>query len=338
MFLRPVDPTQTELLWGYLSSVPYDENGFINPLSGAPREGFEVQIEKMVLHSNGKDLPEGYVPETHYILWEDERTPVGWFRLRHYLCDSLRTGSGHIGYSIREGYRGRGCGTEGLRLLLREADDLIPETEVYLRCNTSNAASLHVMLKNGGRVTYRDEAHTLVRIPLRKDEPVTRFTSERIRFIRPTPERVEEYMTMVNDPETSRMICGQVRTYTKNDELRWVQRNRRNTDTLFTMIGQETGRLIGNIELMDLKDDSAVMGIVITRAMQDRHLGSEAIRRLLRYAKEELGLRQVRLGVFSFNPRAIRCYENAGFVRTGETPRTAEDGTEYTDIEMTIVL
>lgn len=45
--------------------------------------------------------------------------------------------------------------------------------------------------------------------------------------------------------------------------------------------------------------------------------GTEAMRLLLRFAFEELNLQRVSLGVYTYNPRAIRSYEKAGFRREG---------------------
>ena len=103
------------------------------------------------------------MPETFLFLWEED-TIVGQFRIRHYLCESLRTGAGHIGYFIGKEYRGKGYATEGLRLTLEYARHIVPEEEFYLRLYKTNPASLHVMLKNGGRIVGEDEAHLFVRI------------------------------------------------------------------------------------------------------------------------------------------------------------------------------
>ena len=50
-------------------------------------------------------------------------------------------------------------------LHLEEARRIVPENEFYLRVNLDNPASLHVMLKNGGRIVRQDEHHFFVRIP-----------------------------------------------------------------------------------------------------------------------------------------------------------------------------
>lgn len=317
--LQPLDEDSIEKEYAYMTNVPADENGFINYCAGLPREGFEAVIRKMKDHARGIGLPEGYVPETHYLLWDGDGI-VGWFRLRHYLCDSLRTGAGHIGYSVREDCRGRGYATEGLRLLLKEAENIIPEREAFLRVNKTNPASLKVMLKNGARIAAEDEEHYLTRIPLRTDDRAPVMTSERIDYVRLTPELLDEYLTMVNDAETARMISGLGMSVGKADELLWVAEHRRRGCSLFSMIERETGKFIGNIELFDITEDTATLGICITPAMQGRRFGSESVRRICAYAFEDLGLAKVRLNVFSFNPRAMRCYEGAGFVKTDAQP------------------
>ena len=51
-------------------------------------------------------------------------TLVGEFRIRHYLTDALRTGAGHIGYSINKDFRCKGYGTKGLGLTVEIAKNI----------------------------------------------------------------------------------------------------------------------------------------------------------------------------------------------------------------------
>ena len=163
--LKKANPEDIEKEWRFVREMPEDENGLTNAWRGVSREDFERKaLPSMLKFAEGKDLPEGYVPETFYFLWKDGEI-AGEFRIRHYLCESLRTGAGHIGYFIARPFRGQGLGTEGLRLTLEEAHRIVPEEEIYLRVNLDNPASLHVMLNNGGRIAGRDEGHYFVRIP-----------------------------------------------------------------------------------------------------------------------------------------------------------------------------
>lgn len=164
LYLKEINYEDIEKEYEFVRNMPLDENGLGNEWHGVSREDFESKaMEKMIRFSKGQDLPEGFVPETFLFLWDDD-TIVGQFRIRHCLCESLRTGGGHIGYFIQKEYRGRGYGTEGLRLTLEIARNIVPEEEFYLRVNKDNPASLKVMQNNGGCIVSEDENKYYVRI------------------------------------------------------------------------------------------------------------------------------------------------------------------------------
>ena len=165
LILKEANTADAEKEWLFTREMPEDENGLTNAWHGIGRQDFlDRALPAMIRFSEGKGLPEGYVPETFYFLWNGSEI-VGQFRIRHYLCDSLRTGAGHIGYFIAKPFRGKGYGTEGLRLTLEEAGRIVPEEEIWLRVNRDNPASLRVMMKNGGRIVAEDDRHSYVRIP-----------------------------------------------------------------------------------------------------------------------------------------------------------------------------
>lgn len=165
LYLKKANYEDVEKEYAFVRDIPVDENGFSNKWHGCTREEFQREaLEEMIRFSRGENLPEGFVPETFLFLWEDDKI-VGQFRIRHYLCESLRTGAGHIGYYIGKEFRGKGYGTEGLRLTLEIARDIVPEEEFYLRLNKTNTPSLRVMEKNGGRIVGDDGEKYYVRIP-----------------------------------------------------------------------------------------------------------------------------------------------------------------------------
>ena len=164
IYVKEANYEDIEKEYLFIRDMPIDENGMTNEWHGISREEFEdVALKQMIAYSKGEDLPEGYVPETYLFLWDDDEI-VGHFRIRHYLCESLRVGAGHIGYCIKRECRGKGYGKEGLRLTLQVARNIIPEDEIYLRLNRDNIASLKVMLHNGGYIVGEDEAKYYVRI------------------------------------------------------------------------------------------------------------------------------------------------------------------------------
>lgn len=146
-------------------TFPENENGYINNVYGYDYEQFLEWIEKKRNWSLGKELPEGFVPDTTFVL-SDEGTYVGVFNFRHCLNDFLREGPGHIGYCISEKYRGKGYATEGLRLTLQKAKEKGIE-EAYLSVNKDNPGSLRVQIKNGARIDHENDEEYFTRISLK---------------------------------------------------------------------------------------------------------------------------------------------------------------------------
>ena len=178
LYFKPANFEDLDAEYEYVKEMPIDENGLTNEFHGISKEDFEkIALPKMINWSKGIDLPEGFVPETFFFLWNQEscsdgsvtKEIVGLFRVRHHLIPALRDGAGHIGYQIKKEYRGKGFGTEGLRLTIIEAKKILAqydETELYLRCNITNPASLSCMLKNGAVIHHQDEQKYYTRIKL----------------------------------------------------------------------------------------------------------------------------------------------------------------------------
>lgn len=189
IYLKEANFEDIEKEWQYIAAMPEDENGLTNQWPDISREDFEkTALPEIINHSKGIDMPDeverlktasavfltpsnrtratsgsAQVAETFLFLWDDD-TIVGLFRLRQYLNDALREGSGHIGYGIGKEYRGKGYGTKGLALTLEYGKNIIPEDEFYLRVNKDNPASLKVMIKNGGRIVGENDEKYFVRI------------------------------------------------------------------------------------------------------------------------------------------------------------------------------
>lgn len=165
MELRKINIRDADAQWEYTTALPADENGLTNPYHGVSFEEYtEKVLTALISYEHPVNMPDWFVPESYYYLW-DEDLLVGEFRIRHYLTDALRTGAGHIGYSIAKSARGKGYGTEGLRLTVQIAKEIIPEDEIYLRVNKDNIASRKVMIKNGAYLAGEDDSHLFLRIP-----------------------------------------------------------------------------------------------------------------------------------------------------------------------------
>ncbi|WP_191014263.1 GNAT family N-acetyltransferase [Treponema zioleckii] len=168
--LKKFDFENPELLkkeWDYIRTLPPDENGFTNTDFGISWEDFlNVYVPSKIKLSEGKDLPEGWVPQTNYLLWIDGEI-AGMFRVRPILNDFLRNVTGgHIGYGLRPEFRGKGYATIGLSLALKELKKLTADSEALLFCHKDNPASLRVMQKNGGVVYGETDENFCTKIDL----------------------------------------------------------------------------------------------------------------------------------------------------------------------------
>jgi|GEM_PF-291881 len=139
------------------------------------------------------------------------------------------------------------------------------------------------------------------------------FTSNRIDFVHVSEDLVPNYLAMINDRENVDRFIGRTEPITAEQDRRWVQKKLAEKAAVFSMAERTTGQFIGNIELMDMADGQAELGIALTARMQDKGFGTEAIPALVRYGMDQLGLSRIYLKAFPFNARAIHVYEKCGF-------------------------
>ena len=162
--LRKMNLQDIKEQWEYVTALPKDENGLTNPYEGITFEEYETTVlPELMMHENPVGMPEWFVPETYYYLW-DKQVLVGEYRIRHYLTEALKVGAGHIGYSIKKEYRGKGYGTKGLAMVLDIARKIVPEDEIYLRVLKSNIPSFKAINSNGAYIADEDETHYLMRV------------------------------------------------------------------------------------------------------------------------------------------------------------------------------
>lgn len=146
----------------------------------------------------------------------------------------------------------------------------------------------------------------------------TVFETENIKFIELTELLVQDYLEMINDINVARLL-GRTKTVTEEGELNWIRMNLENKAPVFSMIEKCSGKFIGNIELMDVHDEEAELGITITASMQDKGYGTESVPAIVDYGMKELNLKRIFLRVFPDNLRAIHVYEKCGFREYGRT-------------------
>lgn len=159
------------------------------------------------------------------------------------------------------------------------------------------------------------------------------FESEKIDYINVSLDLVDDYLIMVNDPEIQKFISKKTKVYSKEDEINWVNSKLEEGALVFSMISKEDGSYIGNVELMDIENGSAEVGLCITKTMQNKHYGTEALKKIINYAFLELGLNRLTATIFSNNVRSLHNVEKLGFKRCNiEKNVKVEDGISVDDV------
>lgn len=123
--------------------------GELDPVKLSDPVVFSAYVLRLHEQIEGIGLPEGYVPATEFWIITESGEYAGRVHIRHRLTDYLLKAGGHIGYNIRPSMRGKGYGSEALRLGLEEARKMGFE-RVLLTCNSDNEPSRKIIEKNGG--------------------------------------------------------------------------------------------------------------------------------------------------------------------------------------------
>ena len=139
------------------------------------------------------------------------------------------------------------------------------------------------------------------------------FESDRINFVKVSKEFANDYLKMINDEDVSKYISLKERNLTLEDEIVWINNKLKNNAIVFTMIEKDTNEFIGDIEVIDIRDNVGEIAIAITPSKQNMGYGREAIKTMIKYMLEELKLDGVELSVYSHNLKGINCYKSIGF-------------------------
>lgn len=149
-YLRQLSPMDGMDVYIMLQHIGVEENAFTNPANGMNYDVFKDWLVRQDHWSRGEDLPQGYVGQTIFWLY-DNNIPVGIGKIRHALTEHSRQIGGNIGYAISSMYRGKGYGTIILKLLLEKAREMNVK-EKLLTVEKVNPASRRVIEKNGGEM------------------------------------------------------------------------------------------------------------------------------------------------------------------------------------------
>lgn len=159
---------------------------------------------------------------------------------------------------------------------------------------------------------------------------------------RPAPDDLDAVVRWYRDPEVARLTRYQTRPMSQADVERFFRMRLLAPDALAYSIAElPDWDLIGFTTFSSLDGDNASVMFHITIGERDawgRGLGTEATQLMLGHAFERLGLHRVGLTVFSYNTRAIRAYEKAGFRLEGRLrDAILRDGRYFDEVHMGIL-
>lgn len=145
------------------------------------------------------------------------------------------------------------------------------------------------------------------------------LTGTRIRLVPLGVEHAEAlYESTLDEPQ--RKLTGTHTRFTPERIREWCAGRADQEDRIDLAIEVvDTGAYVGDLALMELDVPNESMGfrIALVPGRTGGGLGSEAIRLVIAYAFEQIGLHRIQLEVFTFNEPAIRAYEKCGFVHEG---------------------
>lgn len=150
IYLKQLSIDDDTIIYNMLQNIGNNENEFKNPVRGMTYIEFKDWLKQQDEWSKEMNLPNGYVGQTIFWLYDNE-VPVGIGKIRHKLTKDSRCCGGNIGYAISCNERGKGYGKQLIYLL----KDKCLEMSIFERLLTvekSNPISKYVIEKCGGKL------------------------------------------------------------------------------------------------------------------------------------------------------------------------------------------
>ena len=153
---------------------------------------------------------------------------------------------------------------------------------------------------------------------------MAKLETERLLLRPPEPRDVPAITRWAGDPDVARNLATLPHPYTEDDARGFVARMQeslqRGDGWCFAMVRKDDYQLIGCCGI-HLKDGANEVGYWLGKPFWNRGYMTEAARRLLAFAFDELKLQSVWAGWFFDNPASGRVLEKLGFKPDGTEQR-----------------
>lgn len=156
-------------------------------------------------------------------------------------------------------------------------------------------------------------------------------------------EDIDKAYKFVNDKELIKNLSpgiGFPTTY--KEEVEFINSQKKNSKGTYDFAIEviENGEYIGGCGINDVNWQTrvAIVGIMIgNKDYWNNGYGTDTMNTLIRFVFQEMNINKIRLQVYSFNKRAIRCYEKCGFEIEGILKdEIYKEGKYYDEIVMSL--
>lgn len=148
------------------------------------------------------------------------------------------------------------------------------------------------------------------------------YESKNIYYVKMSEYLLDEYFKMYNDIEIQKLLFRKI--FNKEQIASWINKQIHDKNVhVYSMIEKSTNEYIGNFEIIIKENNVAEILLSITSNKQNKHYGTESIKAMIDFSAQEFNIDEFELYVKSDNHRAIHCYENIGFTKSG--PGITED-------------
>jgi RimJ/RimL family protein N-acetyltransferase len=172
------------------------------------------------------------------------------------------------------------------------------------------------------------------------------LTGEKV-ILRPFEMKDSEVMLEILEEPELKKLTGSVTSdeeameassTEENERVRqwYTTRNEQSNRLDLAIVYKDSNQIVGEVVFNEYDEETGNVNfrILIGQAGCNKGLGTEAINLFIKYGMEELELHRVGLEVYSFNPRAEKVYQKAGFILEGIKREEFMYNEEYIDTKI----
>lgn len=166
-------------------------------------------------------------------------------------------------------------------------------------------------------------------------------------LLRPFEEKdCETMLEILNEPGLKKLTgsvssdeeaCAAMQPEEREKIRQWYMTRNEQYDRLdLAVVYKGSNQVIGEVVFNEYDEEAGNVNfrILLSESGCNKGAGTESVSMFIRYGMEELELHKISLDVYSFNPRAERVYQKAGFKLEGIKREEFLYNQEYFDIKL----